>query len=206
VTSTIPPATVGRLPRYLRFLESVPSVSAVVSSEDIAAGSGVTAVQVRKDLSHLGAGGTRGVGYEVGSLRGLIARALGLVTVLPVAIVGAGNLGTALAHYKGFESRGFAVRAMYDVSGEKVGAVVDGITVRHLDALAREAPGLGIAIGIIATPSDAAQLVADRLVEAGVRSILNFAPVVVLVPAGVTVRQVDLATELQILSYHLSHG
>jgi redox-sensing transcriptional repressor len=198
----LPPATVARLPRYLRYLNG--TGKNVVSSEDIAAGSGVSAVQVRKDLSYLGTVGTRGVGYDVDTLSDYIIRSLGLGDRLGVAIVGAGNLGTALANYQGFEARGFRIAAVYDVNAGRVGSPVDGLLIRHVDDLEEDVATLQIAIGIVATPAEAAQTVADRMVSAGIRSILNFAPVVLKVPAGVTSRQVDLATELQILSYHLS--
>jgi redox-sensing transcriptional repressor len=206
VSGPLPPAAVSRLPRYLRFLEGVaPSVS-VVSSEEIAEGSGVSAVQVRKDLSHLGAAGTRGVGYDATSLAKRIGKALGLEDRLGVAIVGAGNLGSALANYQGFEARGFRMVAVYDVDAKRIGPLPNGLDVRHIDRLAPDATGGQISIGIIATPSEAAQFVASLMVEAGIRSILNFAPTELRVPAGVAVRRVDLATELQILSYHLAAG
>lgn len=176
-----------------------------MSSDDIAEGSGVSAVQVRKDLSFLGASGTRGVGYDVSALAEQLAKALGLVCQIGVAIVGAGNLGSALANYQGFESRGFAMMAIYDVDRKTVGKQVGGMDIRHLDALAEDVADLEIMIGMIATPASAAQPVADLMVEAGIRSILNFAPTELHVPAGVTVRRVDLATELQILSYHLAN-
>lgn len=206
MNGSLPPASVGRLPLYLRYLEGVGKGVEVVSSEEIAEGSGVSAVQVRKDLSFLGASGTRGVGYEVASLARKIGKALGLDGGLGVAIVGAGNLGSALANYQGFEARGFRMMAVYDVDRARVGQPAGGLEVRHIEHLADDAADGRIAIGIIATPADAAQAVATTLVEAGVRSILNFAPTEVRVPEGVTVRRVDLATELQILSYHLASG
>jgi redox-sensing transcriptional repressor len=202
----LPPATVARLPRYLRYLKGLGARAGVVSSEDIAAGSGVSAVQVRKDLSYLGTVGTRGVGYDVDTLADCIIRALGLGDRLGVAIVGAGNLGTALANYQGFEARGFRIASVYDVDPSRVGSALYGLLIRHLDDLAEDVGTLQIAIGIVATPAEAAQAVADRMVAAGIRSILNFAPIVLRTPEGITVRQVDLATELQILSYHLSVG
>jgi redox-sensing transcriptional repressor len=200
----LPPSTVARLPRYLRFLEGLPGNTGVVSSDEIAEGSGVTAVQVRKDLSFLGTIGTRGVGYEVGALRGVIIRALGLEGPLQVVIVGSGNLGSALANYRGFEARGFMVHGLYDADPERIGTEINGTVVRHVDGMVDDLAERTIDIGIVATPREAAQSVADLLVRAGVRSILNFAPVVISAPAEMTVRQVDLATELQILSYHLA--
>jgi redox-sensing transcriptional repressor len=206
MTGALPPSTVARLPRYLRYLERLEGQTGVVSSEDVAGGSGVTAVQVRKDLSFLGTVGTRGVGYDVGTLRGVIVRALGLEGPLTVIIVGAGNLGTALANYRGFAGRGFEVVAIYDVSPTRVGSEEGGLSIRHLEMLEGDLEATPADIAVISTPAESAQDVADRLVKAGVRSVLNFAPVMVSTPGSVTVRQVDLATELQILSYHLSRS
>ncbi len=204
VSRDIPRATVRRLPAYLRYLAELPAGRQTVSSDDIAEGSGVTAAQVRKDLSFLeSTTGTRGVGYEAPALRQLISRALGLGQSVPVALVGAGNLGRALAGYGGFDKLGFHISGIYDVGG--IGETVGGVEVRPVDRLAEDAADQEFAVGIIATPASSAQEVAGILVGAGVRAILNFAPAVVTVPPGVTVRQVDLATELQILSYYLSH-
>jgi redox-sensing transcriptional repressor len=197
---SIPRATVARLPRYLRFLEQ--RKEGTVSSEEIAAATGVTAAQVRKDLSFLGSLGTRGVGYQVEGLRDLIMRQLGLAESLPVVIVGAGNLGTALANYRGFGQRGFRFVALYDVSPSRIGTSINGIPVRHVDRLPADVQAEEVAIGVITTPAEAAQQAADLLTSAGVRSILNFAPVTLKVSRGVTVRYVDLAVELQILAYY----
>ncbi len=206
VTRSLPAASVARLPRYLRYLEQVAGAIDVVSSEDIADGSGVSAVQVRKDLSFLGASGTRGVGYHVRTLADQISRTLGLASQHGVAIVGAGNLGSALANYQGFGSRGFDMVGIYDVSPSAVGKKVGNLEVRHIDQMQTDAGELGITIGMIATPADAAADIARRMVEAGIRSILNFAPIEVTVPADITVRRVDLAMELQILSYPLAQS
>ena len=198
----IPRATVARLPRYLRYLEDVAGTTSTVSSEDIAHGAGATAAQVRKDLSHLGTLGTRGVGYDPLALRDLLARALGLSGHLRVALVGAGNLGSALANYEGFSSRGFEIIALYDVDPDLVGTTIHDVEVRPLDRLVGDGQETPFAVGIIATPADAAQEVADLLVKAGVGSILNFAPTMVRTDDDTAVRQVDLATELQILAYY----
>jgi redox-sensing transcriptional repressor len=173
-----------------------------VSSERLAELAGVNAAKVRKDLSYLGSYGTRGVGYEVEYLLYQISRELGLTRDWPVVIVGAGNLGQALANYGGFGDRGFPVAAVVDIDPAKVGTVVNGHEVRHLDELPQIVARTGGAIGVIATPAVAAQEAADRLVEAGAHSILNFAPVILSVPRGVSIRKVDLAVELQILSSH----
>jgi len=199
----IPEATVARLPVYLRSLVELADVKTVtVSSERLAEMAGVNAAKVRKDLSYLGSYGTRGVGYEVDNLILQISRILGLTQDWPVVIVGIGNLGHALARYGGFAARGFRVVALVDADHAKVGERLEDLVVRHLDDLPRIAADEAVAIGIIATPAGAAQNVADRLVAAGVTSILNFAPSIVTVPAGVSVRKVDLSIELQILSYH----
>ncbi len=200
----LPNATVARLPRYLRFLEDIRSRRPTVSSEEIGLGTGVTAAQVRKDLSHLGPTGTRGIGYSTGLLADLIARSLGLGEPIGVAIVGAGNLGAALGNYKGFPDRGFRIVAMYDNDSRRVGGEVSGLVVRPFEALSEDASRYVFAIAIIATPAGAAQAVADVLVASGIRSILNFAPVALRTGPEVSVRQVDLATELQILAYHRS--
>jgi redox-sensing transcriptional repressor len=198
----IPEATVARLPVYLRILfELAEKRIANVSSERLAELAGVNAAKVRKDLSYLGSYGTRGVGYEVDFLTHQMSRELGLTDDWPVVIVGAGNLGQALANYAGFDERGFPVSALVDVAPEKIGRVVAGIPVRHIDALP-ELVRPGSSIGVIATPPGAAQEVADKLVAAGITAILNFAPAVLSVPRGVSLRKVDLAVELQILSFY----
>jgi redox-sensing transcriptional repressor len=200
---TIPEATVGRLPVYLRALVDLAETGAgTVSSDELAEAVGVNSAKVRKDLSHLGSYGTRGVGYDVAYLIHQIRRELGLTQHWAIAIVGVGNLGQALANYGGFGQRGFPVVALIDADASKVGGTIHGIQVCHLDDLPAVASEHKVAIGIIATPASAAQEVADRLVAAGVGSILNFAPAVISVPAEATLRKVDLAVELQILSFY----
>ena len=157
---------------------------------------------LRKDLSHLGSYGVRGVGYDVERLASEITSALGLTQDWPVAIVGMGNLGRALAAYRGFAERGFRVIALLDGDPRLVGEEVSGQRVRPMRDLATLVADDGLAIGVIATPSEGAQQACDDLVHAGVRSVLNFAPAVLAVPDGVVVRKVDLSTELQILAFH----
>ncbi len=199
----IPEATVARLPLYYRALVEVAEHRiTTVSSERLAELAGVNAAKVRKDLSYLGSYGTRGVGYDVEFLLHQISRELGLTRDWPVAIVGVGNLGQALANYKGFGARGFRIAALVDADADKVGREVDGLTIESIEALPEIVAKRQITIGMIATPAHVAQDVADQLVAAGVRSILNFAPAVVAVPDGVSMRKVDLATELQILSFY----
>jgi redox-sensing transcriptional repressor len=199
----VPEATVARLAVYLRALHALAEEGhTTVSSEALARLVGGGSAKVRKDLSHLGSYGTRGVGYEVADLVAHIDRELGLTRDRAVVLVGVGNLGHALAGYGGFRSRGFSVAALLDDDPRRVGEVIAGRTVRHVDDLAEVVAETGVSIGVIATPAQAAQAVCDRLVAAGVTSILNFAPVVLQVPDGVDLRKVDLAVELQILSFH----
>jgi len=202
-TRRIPEATVARLPVYLRALvEESEAKATTISSERLAELAGVNAAKVRKDLSYLGSYGTRGVGYDLEYLIFQMSRELGLTHDWPVIIVGVGNLGSALANYGGFRDRGFPIAALVDADPAKVGEVVHGIEVRGLDALPGVVADLGRVIGIIATPAHAAQDVADQLAAAGVTSVLNFAPAVIAMPEGVSLRKVDLAVELQILSFY----
>ena len=203
----IPDATVSRLPMYHRSLLSLTARGVLlVSSEELAEASGVSSAKLRKDLSFLGSYGTRGVGYDVEFLLYQIARALGLTQVWPVVIVGIGNLGNALAGYPGFASRGFSVVGLFDTDpgrvGESVTVAGKEIVVTDISKLPQVVLSSGASIGVIATPEIAAQEVCDLMVRNGITSILNFAPVLIEVPAGVDVRRVDLATELQILAFH----
>jgi redox-sensing transcriptional repressor len=199
----IPEATVARLPVYLRALYALADRGkATISSEELAAAAGVNSAKLRKDLSHLGSYGTRGVGYEVEYLVYQISRELGLTQDWPVVIVGAGNLGRALANYGGFVSRGFRIAALFDSEPRVVGSVIAQHVVRHADEIEAVVAAEAVSIGVIAVPAASAQGVCDRLVAAGVTSILNFAPVVLTVPSGVDVRKVDLSIELQILAFH----
>ncbi len=201
----IPEATVARLPLYLRALVDLAAAGvATVSSETLAERAGVNAAKVRKDLSHLGSYGTRGVGYDVAHLRYQMSRELGLVHAWPVVIAGFGNIGRALAKHRDFAERGFPVVAAFDTDADLVGTVVEGVPVHHPDDLPAVVERTGAAIGVISTPAPAAQQAADQLVAAGVGALLNFAPVVLSVPDGVSLRSVDLVVELQILGFHLA--
>lgn len=199
----IPDATVTRLPEYLRALTSLAETgTARVSSEELAALVGVSSAKLRKDLSHLGSYGVRGVGYEVDHLSYQISLAMGLTDDWAVAIIGMGNLGRALAAYNGFTSRGIQVVALLDRDPAVLGRVVAGLAIEPMADLPRIARERGVAIALVATPARSAQEVADAVVAAGIGSILNFAPTSIEVPDGVRVRKVDLATEVQILAFH----
>ncbi|MCP2333327.1 redox-sensing transcriptional repressor [Actinoalloteichus cyanogriseus DSM 43889] len=201
----IPEAAVARLAVYLRVLSDLSDDGVVtISSEELSVAAGVNSAKLRKDLSYIGSYGTRGVGYDVNVLVGQIERTLGLTRKHKVAVVGIGNLGHALANYGGFPSRGFPVAALFDVDPDLEGIPVGGVPVHHTDEIVRVCGELEITIGVIATPAQGAQAVCDGLVQGGVRCILNFAPVVLQVPDNVEVRKVDLAVEMQILSFHVA--
>ena len=205
----MPEATVKRLPLYLQALVDANDDRMVtISSEELAGRAGVNAPQVRKDLSYLGSYGTRGVGYNTELLRQQINRQLGLNREYNVALIGAGNLGQALGHYRGFAQRGFHVVAAFDTDPSKVGTRLGNADVHPLSELVEIVRKEHITMALIATPAMVAQDVLDRLVEVGITSVLNFAPTVLNVPAGVYLRKVDLAVELQILGYyeHLRSG
>ena len=198
----IPEATVARLAVYLRVLVGLADGGrSNVSSGELASAAGVNPAGLRKDLSHLGPCGVRGVGYEVATLRDRIARVLGVERSRPCVLVGIGNLGTALADYAGFGSRGFRFVGLFDAAPARVGQQIGGQPVRPMEELDEVVAATAATIGVIATPADVAQPVCDRLTAAGVRSILNFAPVALTAPAGVDVRQVDLSVELQVLAF-----
>ena len=199
----VPRVTVQRLPVYLHCLESLPAGQAGVSSDQLATMAGVNSAKVRKDLSYLGSYGVRGVGYDVEHLKLQIGLELGLESDWSVVIVGVGNLGQALANYAGFGERRFRVVGLFDNDPRKHGVRVDRLVIEPMSRLEAAVTERNASIAIITTPPAAAQEVADRLTEAGVRSILNFAPTVIRVPDGVDVRRVDLSTELQVLSFYL---
>jgi redox-sensing transcriptional repressor len=199
----LPEATVARLPEYLRALHHLAETGyETVSSEGLATAAGVNSAKLRKDLSHLGSYGTRGVGYDVALLIAQIEHVLGLTQRRGVALVGVGNLGHALAGYAGFGNRGFRFVALFDADPARIGERINGMVVQDIADMPEVVAAEAISIAVIATPAHAAQGVADRLVAAGITSILNFAPCVLTVPDGVDVRKVDLAVELQILSFH----
>lgn len=187
-----------RLPRYLRLLEDLGSSRDTVSSDDLAHAAGANAANVRRDLSHLDFHGVRGLGYSVVELRNRIRTELGIDKRRTVAIVGAGNLGRALANYGGLGRRGFDIVAAYDSDPRRIGESLGQVEIEDIASLETAR----FEMAILAVPANAAQKVTDQLIGVGVSLILNFAPVRVRVPESVTVRQVDLSTELQILSYY----
>jgi redox-sensing transcriptional repressor len=199
--SELSPATVARLPRYLRLLEEAEN-GRTVSSDVLAEATGVTAANVRRDVAAMGFQGTRGVGYSAVDLADRIRRELGIDKRRKVGIVGAGNLGTALAGYSGVARRGFDVTAVYDVDPKRIGQKVGGTEIRDMAGVAGDSADGLFDMAVLAVPAPSAQTVANQLVSAGIKSILNFAPARIEVPEGVALRQVDLSYELQILSYY----
>ncbi len=201
--SRVSEATVARLPRYLaRLLELAAADTATVSSDHLAELAGVNPATLRRDLASFGIAGTRGVGYDVRYLVYEVSIVLGLNHEWPIVIVGVGNLGRALANYDGLVSRGFPVRALLDIDPSVVGDEVAGITVEHIDDSAAVVAREQLAVAVIATPSGSAQNAADLMIGSGISSLLNFTAVAIEVPDVVEVRRVDLATELQILSFY----
>ena len=195
----------ARLPVYQRILEELlRSGTSTASSELLGASAQVNAAKVRKDLSLLGSFGTRGAGYDVAFLIEQIDRQLGLDREWTVVIAGIGNLGRALARSQGFAARNFRVAALIDTDPAVIGERVDDVEVRHPDDLPAIVAAEPLAIGVITTPAPVAQRVADLLVDAGVRSLLNFAPRVLDVPPDVLLRYVDLSMELQVMSFYQS--
>ncbi|HSL95549.1 MAG TPA: redox-sensing transcriptional repressor Rex [Thermoleophilia bacterium] len=200
----VPAVTVPRLALYLRKLRELRARGVErVSSKDLAEAIDLNAAQIRKDFSYFGEFGTRGVGYEVDSLIDVITRSLGLHRTWNVAIIGAGLLGTALARYRGFGEQGFRLVAMFDSSATVIGASYGEGRVRSVAELEEFCVEERVDIAVVTVPASEAQATIERLVAAGVRAILNFAPVRVHTPDGVLVRQVDLSSELMALSFHL---
>ena len=199
-------STVRRLSDYLRFLEDFESRGmATVSSEELAQRGGTTSAQVRKDLSFFGSFGKRGLGYPVPELTSRLREILGLGREWQVYIVGAGKIGAALANYRGFRERGFTVTGVYDSDPAKIGRRVEGHTVRDMSDLEKDAVREKPDIAVLAIPSETVQRIVDRLVKAGFKAILNFAPVQVQAPPDVTIRTVNMAMELEALSYALTN-
>lgn len=205
-TLKIPEATITRLSVYSRYLATCDRRGIVtISSNEIAEGVGVSSAQVRKDLAYFGEFGTRGVGYNVKDLHHHIMKILGLNQTWPLVIVGAGNLGTALSMYGGFKERGFHVVGIFDDDPKKIGYKLNGVEVFPVSKLKEIAGKEKAKIGVITVPAPAAQEVANQLIEAGVKALLNFAPVVLNVPPEIELRNVDLSVNLEILTFNLGY-
>ncbi len=199
-------STVRRLSLYLRFLEESTNRGLVtISSDELARRGGTTSAQVRKDLSFFGSFGKRGLGYSVPELTESLREILGLRRDWQVIIVGAGKIGTALAQYRGFRQRGFRVMAVYDRDPKKIGTRWDSLTVRDITEIERDIAKEHPDIAVLTTPAEEAQVVVDRLVSAGVRALLNFAPIQLQVPPDVTLKNVNMAMELEGLSFALTN-
>jgi len=199
-------STVRRLSLYLRFLEESTERGLVtISSDELARRGGTTSAQVRKDLSFFGSFGKRGLGYSVPELTESLREILGLRRDWQVIIVGAGKIGTALAQYRGFRQRGFHVTAVYDRDPKKIGTRWDTLTVRDMSHIERDIAKDHPDIAVLTTPADEAQSVVDRLVAAGMRALLNFAPIQLQVPSEVTLKNVNMAMELEGLSFALTN-
>jgi redox-sensing transcriptional repressor len=199
-------STVRRLSLYLRFLEEFEEQGTdTISSEALASRGGTTSAQVRKDLSFFGSFGKRGLGYAVPELAGRLREILGLERRYRVAMIGAGKIGSALVQYRGFKQRGFDIVAIFDADPAKIGRQWNGLAVQDIATLEAELSRQPVDMAVLVTPSEAAQAVTDRLVRLGVRAILNFAPLQLTVPTDVVVKTVNLALELETLSYALTN-
>jgi redox-sensing transcriptional repressor len=200
-------STVRRLSLYLRFLEEFEARGLrTISSDELAARGGTTSAQVRKDLSFFGSFGKRGLGYSVPELTAKLRQILGNHHEWRVSIIGAGKIGAALAQYQGFRQRGFCVAAVFDSDPAKIGTTIDGFRVRDMATLEAMVETEHADIAVIAVPADAAQRVADQVVDAGIKAIMNFAPQRLRLPDTVALKTVNMALELEGLSFALSNG
>ncbi len=200
----VPDIVVGRLPLYLRALEHLlKEHREITSSQELGERLGLSAAQIRKDLSFFGEFGKQGTGYKIAYLAQELRKILKVDREWKVAVVGAGDLGHALAHYDGFKPKGFSIAAIFDNDPQKIGKKIAGLTVQDSRDMVAEIGRLGIEIAIIATPASSAQDIADTLVEAGIGAILNYAPISITVPPRVRVQYVDPAALLQRMTYYL---
>ena len=202
--NVIPKAAAARLSLYLRHLESLRITgAATTSSKDLAKALGVTAAQVRKDLGYFGQFGSPGIGYKIENLIVEIRKILGTDRIWNVALVGLGNLGSALFRYRGFVRQGFRITAIFDKNPAVIGRQVEGLLVKHINELERTVSDADISLGIMAVPAESAQEVADCMVRAGISGIFNFAPAVLSLPANVAYVSIDLTVQLEQLSFHV---
>ena len=200
----IPDIVIGRLPVYLRALRRLEQEgNEITSSHELGKRLGISSAQIRKDLSHFGEFGKQGTGYTVATLSAELQRILKVNREWQVALVGVGDLGRALAHYGGFAHRGFRITQLYDSDSEKIGQIIDGLTIQGMSGMTDNIKKAGLKVAMIATPADAAQEVADLLVKAGIRAILNYAPIVVSVPEGVRIQYIDPVIHMQRMAYYL---
>jgi redox-sensing transcriptional repressor len=203
----IPEMTIRRLSVYTRCLLQLEEDGVeTVSSQDLAERFNLNSAQVRKDLAYFGEFGVRGIGYYVAGLKAELQKILGLDREWQVALVGFGNLGSALVRYRGFSRQGFRIVAIFDDDPAKIGRAVDGVPVFASTDLAREVKARGIQIAIVAVPTESAQTVTDQLVAAGIKAVLNFAPARLKAPDDVRLKNVDLSIELETLSFYLAQG
>jgi redox-sensing transcriptional repressor len=200
----VPDIVIGRLPIYLRALTRLSDVGQqITASKDLAERLGISSAQIRKDLSHFGEFGKQGMGYDIAHLRDQIKRILQVDRLWDVAVVGAGDLGHAIAHYGGFEGRGFRVACVFDSNPQKIGRRLGKFEINDAAELSQQLKEMGIKVAIVAVPANAAQAVVDDLVEGGVKAILNYAPITVTVPQDVRVQYIDPVTHLQRMTYYL---
>jgi redox-sensing transcriptional repressor len=201
---SVPDIVIGRLPIYLRALAHLEAEGQrIIASKDLAKRLGMSSAQIRKDLSHFGEFGKQGMGYDVSYLRGQLTSVLNIDRRWDVALVGAGDLGHAIAHYGGFEGRGFRITCVFDNNPQKIGRRLGRFEILDAADLPAKVAEMGIKIAIVAVPANAAQKVVDELVSGGVKAILNYAPITVTVPPGIHVQYIDPVVHLQRMSYYL---
>jgi redox-sensing transcriptional repressor len=202
--SHVPDIVIGRLPIYLRALNRmIQEKKEYTSSHELGERLGISSAQIRKDLSHFGEFGKQGTGYNIAFLCDQIKHILRVDREWPMAVVGVGDLGHAIAHYKGFMPRGFRVACLFDADPDKIGEHVAGLSVQPISELAGEIQRLQIQIAMLATPAEQAQMVANQLIQAGVRAILNYAPISLAVPPYVRVQYIDPVAHLQHMTFYL---
>ena len=204
VSADVPDIIIGRLPLYLRALSFLLEEGReIIASQELADKLGISSAQIRKDLSHFGEFGKQGTGYEIKYLREQLRKILKVDRDLDVALVGAGDLGQAIAHYGNFDRNGFHIVAVFDHNPQKIGAKMGRFQILDSESIPTVIQDMGIQIAIIAVPADSAQQVADILIKAGVRAILNYAPITLNVPPGVRVQYIDPVAHLQRMTYYL---
>jgi redox-sensing transcriptional repressor len=198
---------IGRLPIYLRALNRmIQEDKEFTSSHELAERLGISSAQIRKDLSHFGEFGKQGTGYNIDYLYDQIRRILKVDREWVVAVVGVGDLGHAIANYRGFQARGFRIAALFDADSAKIGEQIGGLTVMPMEQIHDEIQRLKIKVAMVAVPADQAQAVSNQLIQAGVRGLLNYAPITLAVPPGVRVQYIDPAVHLQRMTYYLDPG